>query len=656
MSTALLLLAAVVFPPPRPPSNDITVANRVPIRMRDGVVLYADVYRPVGDGQYPVLVSRTPYSTERAPSAYAPAVFFARRGYVFVFQDVRGRHESEGGWNPFLQEQQDGYDTIEWAARQPWSNGKVGMQGASYLGHVQWQAAMARPPSLAAVFPNLAPTSIYHDTVTLNGAFRLSLAFGWGPVRQESRIMQNTGMHTMPDGPDGLSFEKILWHLPLSEMPKLAGRRAAFWDDWLRHPEYDDFWRAASAEEVFDRIQIPVHTFGGWFDILIQGTLRGYQGVKGQRRMVVGPWGHGPSRKYGEVDFGEEAHVDPQAVELRWFDYTLKGLKNGLEREPPVKIFTMGVNRWRGESRYPLERTEYRKLYFHSEGKPNSYRGDGRLSWEPPSGDPSPARYRHDPDYPVPSIGGNNCCGAPTPAGPVDQRPVEDRNDVLVYTSDYLDQPLDVTGPVQVVLHAASDAGSADFVAKLVDVYPDGKAYNMAEGVYRARRLERGKAQELTIDLVGTSVVFQPGHRIRVSIASSHFPQFDRQPQAANQRVFATRAYASHIVLPVIPRGREELAAELTSIGLRQLGQRDRVVAQITTREALERRKQEVREKILRLIGGLPERRGPLNPKPVGVLERQGYRIEKVIFESLPGSTSRPTSMSQQGRGPSPRS
>lgn len=570
----LALLAAVVFPPPRPPSNDITIENRVPVRMRDGAVLYADVYRPVGEGKYSVLVSRTPYSTERAPSAYVPAVFFARRGYVFVFQDVRGRHESGGDWNPFLQEQNDGYDTIEWAARQSWSNGKVGMQGASYLGHVQWQAAMKTPPSLTAIFPNLSSTSLYHDTITLNGAFRLSLAFGWGPVRQESRIMQNIGMHTTPGGPEALSFERLLWHLPLSQMPQLAGRKAAFYDDWLRHPDYDDYWKAASAEEVFDRIKIPVHTFGGWFDILVQGTLHGYQGVKGARRMVVGPWGHGPTRKYGDLDFGPEAEVDSQTVELHWYDHWLKGMDNGLDKEPPVKLYTMGVNRWRGESRYPLERTEYRKLYFHSPGKPNSVRGDGRLAWEPPAGDAPPARYQYDPENPAPSIGGNNCCGAPTPAGPVDQRPVETRHDVLVYTSDYLERPVDVTGPVKVVLQAASDAPDTDFVARLVDVYPDGKAYNMAEGLLRARYreslsrprpLEPGRVYEMTIDLVGTSVVFQPGHRIRVSVTSSHFPQFDRNPntgepfgqsarvRVANQSVYATPAHPSHIVLPVIP-------------------------------------------------------------------------------------------------------
>src|SRR5437667_6419255 len=202
LALALALQAAppVRLPEIYPPANDVKVDHHVDVPMRDGVVLYADVYRPVGDGKYPVLVSRTPYSTERFPNAYAAPVFFARRGYVFVFQDVRGRHESEGQWDPFRNEQEDGYDTIEWAAGQPWSNGKVGMEGASYLGHVQWQAALKAPPHLVAIFPNLASTSIYHDSITFIGGFRLSLAFGWGPVRQESRIMQDPGVHTIQDG------------------------------------------------------------------------------------------------------------------------------------------------------------------------------------------------------------------------------------------------------------------------------------------------------------------------------------------------------------------------------------------------------------------------------------------------------------------------
>src|SRR5688500_17937922 len=242
--------ARVRFPSDVGPRNDIRVDNRVPVRMRDGITLFADVYRPVGDGRHPVLVSRTPYSTERFPTAYDAAVYFAQRGYVYAFVDVRGRHESDGAWDPFRNSERDGYDTIEWAAKQRWSDGKVAMQGGSYLGQNQWRDAQAAPPSLVAIFPMVASTSIYHDWITLNGGWRLSFNFGWGPVRQESRIMQNPGAHTV-EGLRAIHYEEVQKHLPLRTMLKLVGRRAKFYDDWLANPDYNDYWKPLNAEETF---------------------------------------------------------------------------------------------------------------------------------------------------------------------------------------------------------------------------------------------------------------------------------------------------------------------------------------------------------------------------------------------------------------------
>lgn len=578
----LALMAQVKFPAAYAPTNDVQMDNLVAVPMRDGVSLYADIYRPVGTGKYPVIVSRTPYSTERAPNAYAAAVFFAQRGYAYVYQDVRGRHESEGKWEPFRNDIEDGYDTVEWAAKQPWSNGKVCMDGGSYLGHVQWRAAMAKPPHLTCMVPKVAATSLYHDWITLNGGWRLSFNFGWGPVRQESRIMQNTGPHVMAGGPQNLSFDKMLWHLPLMTMQELAGRNAKFYRDWIRHPDYDAYWKKLNAEEVFPEIGAPVYTMGGWFDIFSQGTLRGYVGMstKGateaarkKSRLLIGPWGHGSSRKFGDIDFGEHAHVDEQAQSLRFFDYWLKGVDDGIDAEPPVTLFVMGKNIWRQEKEYPLARTQYTKMYFSSGGRANSDRGDGKLQWEPPS-DAKPDTYRYDPANPVPSLGGNNCCGTPTPAGPIDQRPIEKRGDILVYTSDFLTKDIEVTGPVKVVLHASSDCVDTDFIAKLIDVFPDGRSIPVAEGIVRARYreslsapklLKPGEVYEFTIDMVGTSNAFLKGHRIRVDITSSHFPQFDRNPntgepfgttaniKVATQTIHHSGARASHIVLPVIP-------------------------------------------------------------------------------------------------------
>ncbi|MCP5111925.1 MAG: CocE/NonD family hydrolase [bacterium] len=581
---ALLSTAAAhEFPTTPPPRNDIRIENRVAVPMRDGVVLYADVYRPAADGKYPVIVSRTPYSTERYPSAYAAAVYFSRRGYVYVSQDVRGRHESEGRWEPFRDDVDDGYDTIEWAAKQPWSNGKVGMDGGSYLGQVQWRAAQARPPHLVTIFPRVASTSIYHDWITVNGGWRLAFNFGWGPVRQESRIMQNTGPHTMAGGPEGISYNKVVWHLPLTGMQGLVGRNAQFYKDWLAHPDYDDYWRKVSVEEHFDKINVPVHTMGGFFDIFAQGTLRGYKGVskkgateearKGSH-MVIGPWEHGVSRKVGDIDWGAAAAVDTSALALRWFDYWLAGVRNGLDSEPPVKVFVMGRNQWRYENEYPLARTQYKPLYLASGGHANGSHGDGSLSWQSGGGG-TPDRYRYDPRNPVPSLGGANCCGVGTTSGARDQRPIEHREDILVYTSALLEEEVEVVGPVKLVLHASSSAVDTDFVAKLVDVYPDGRSINVAEGILRARYrnslsapelLEPGKVYRMAVDMIGTANVFQKGHRIRVHVTSSHFPQFSRnlntgEPfgtgtamKVAEQTVHHSSERPSHVLLPVIPQ------------------------------------------------------------------------------------------------------
>ncbi len=570
------------FPSSPPPRNDIRIDNRVAVPMRDGVILYADVFRPVEEGTYPVIVSRTPYSTERYPSSYSAAVYFARRGYAYVFQDVRGRHESGGRWEPFRDDLEDGYDTIEWAAEQPWSNGKVGMEGGSYLGHVQWRAAQARPPHLVAIFPRVASTSIFHDWITVNGGWRLAFNFGWGPVRQESRIMQNTGPHTMAGGPDGISYAKVVWHLPLNEMQGLVGRNAQFYRDWLAHPDYDDYWRSLSVVEHFDRIAVPVHTMGGFFDIFAQGTLRGFSGVREHggteqarngSHMVIGPWEHGVSSTVGDMDWGEAAEVDTNALALRWFDYWLRDIANGLDKEPPVKVFVMGRNEWRYEHEYPIAGTDYRPLYLDSGGSANGSHGDGRLSWTPPASDSPPDGYSYDPRNPVPSLGGANCCGVGTPSGPRDQRPIEHRSDVLVYTSDILSEPLEVVGPVKLVLHAASSAVDTDFVAKLADVYPDGRSVNVAEGILRARHregvdqqvlMEPGQVYAMEIDMVGTANQFQQGHRVRVHVTSSHFPQFARNlnngepfgtsdtPVVARQTILHTAERPSHIVLPVV--------------------------------------------------------------------------------------------------------
>jgi putative CocE/NonD family hydrolase len=558
----------------------IRIERHLAVAMRDGVKLYADLYRPAREGKFPVLVVRTPYGVQR-DGIHQNMIRFAQNGYAVVVQDVRGRYESEGTWDPFRAEANDGYDTIEWAAKQPWSTGKVGLQGGSYLGHVQWRAATQSPPSLVTMFPAVASTSIYRNWLTHGGAFRLSFNYGWGVVRMPNRIMLPQYWHTESWSPAELKYDALLMHLPLRDIDlQSAGYAVSHFREWLKHESYDSYWQSISDEEHLEKVKVPVHTSGGWFDIFLNGTINGFVGVRRnggteqarrESRMRIGAWGHGRSQKFDDVDFGPDANRSLFDDELRWYDHYLKGEDNGIDREPPVQIFYMGVNKWQGAQDWPLPGTKFTHYYL-SGGSANSARGNGVLS-ERKDTTAGIDRYSYDPANPVPTLGGNNCCGTPTVAGPKDQRPVETRDDVLVYTSEPIQNPLAIAGPVKMKLFAATDGRDTDWMIKLVDVYPDGFAMNIAEGTLRARfrngleklqLLEPGEAYEFEIDMAGTANVFQKGHRIRIDITSSNFPQFDRNPntgeplgasgrtRVARQTVHHGAGRASHVLLPVV--------------------------------------------------------------------------------------------------------
>ncbi|ACT93672.1 CocE/NonD family hydrolase [Dyadobacter fermentans] len=560
--------------------NEVRIERHKAVRMRDGVVLYADVYMPATPGRYPTIVTRTPYGVQR-DGVHQTMIKFAQRGYAVVVQDVRGRYESDGKWEPFRDEAKDGYDTIEWAAAQPFSNGKVATQGGSYLGHNQWQAASLNPPHLVAAFPSLASTNIYANWITMGGAFRLSFNYGWGVVRMPNRIMLPQYWHTEAFTPEELKYANILMHLPLQDGDlQSAGAVVPHYRDWIKHESYDEYWKAISDEERFDKIKVPTYVSGGWFDIFVMGTINGYVGMKNKgatpearkgARMIIGPWGHGPSQKFGDVDFTAAAYVDQFETELSFFDYHLKGIRNAIETDKPVRLFYMGVNQWRAETDWPIPGTQFKELYLGGENA-NSVRGKGTLSFDKPT-KATTDTYRYDPQSPVPTTGGNNCCGTPTPAGPRDQRPLEQREDVLVYTSAFLEKPVTIAGPVKMKLHAATDGRDTDWMVKLVDVHPDGFAMPVSEGIIRAKfrkgldkmkLLTPNQVYEYEIEMTGTANVFRPGHRIRVDITSSNFPQFDRNPNTgeplgtstktriAQQTVHHGGAKLSHIVLPVV--------------------------------------------------------------------------------------------------------
>jgi hypothetical protein len=562
--------------------NDIRIERHKAIPMSDGIILYGDVYMPAAPGKYPTLVTRTPYGVQR-DGMHESCVKFARHGYAIVAVDVRGRYESEGKWEPFRYEARDGYDIIEWAAMQPFSNGRVATNGGSYVGHNQWATASLHPPHLVAAFPVLASTNIYANWITMGGAFRLSFNYGWGVVRMPNRIMLPQYWHTENYMPENLKYDNILMHLPLNDADVAnEGAPVQHYRDWLKHESYDSYWKAISDEEHFGDINVPVHTLGGWFDIFLMGTINGYVGMRNHgatpearagARMIIGPWGHGSTQSYGGVDFTPIAFIDMFETQLRFYDFYLKGIQNGIDKEKPVQLFYMGINKWHGESDWPIPGTEYRNLYLNSEGSANSIRGNGTLSFSRPEKGVSDT-YQYDPSNPVPTTGGNNCCGTPTVAGPVDQRPLERREDVLVYTSEYLNESLTIAGPVKMKLYAATDGPDTDWMIKLTDVYPDGNSMPISEGILRARFREGldkmkllipNQMYEYDIELTGTANVFMPGHRIRIDITSSNFPQFDRNPNTgdplgsstkiriARQTIHYGGKNLSHILLPVVP-------------------------------------------------------------------------------------------------------
>ena len=551
---------------------DVEMHLDVKVPMRDGVTLSADMYLPRASGAFPTVLIRTPYNNN-LPEMIEKGRALANRGYVCVIQDVRGRWDSNGTFYPFTNEANDGYDTQEWIGHQPWSNGKIGMAGGSYLACVQWLSAPLRSEFLTCMAPRVMCNDYFNGLLYPGGAFQLNVAVTWG-MRTRARTAQSIEFHDWTD-----TFHT----LPLCDMAKLAGDDVAFWTDWIEHSADDDYWQAINVEKKFDQIGVPALEMGGWFDLYTRPSFTNFNGLRQRGRgphvkhgkLIIGPWPHRLSgcTRTGDVNFGADSMVDLDALELRWFDYWLKGIDNGIQSEPPLRLFIMGINQWRDEYEWPLARTDWQKWYLHSDGNANTVLGDGGLSPQPPE-DERPDRFLYDPRYPVQTLGGSNCCTPEVvPWGPYDQRPVEMRGDVLCYTSSPLEADLEVTGPIDVVLYAASDASDTDWTAKLVDVSPTGYAMGLCDGIIRARHresrskptlIEPGKVYEYAIEIGATGNVFRKGHQIRIEISSSNFPHYDRnlntgkpfgkdaEMRSARQTVYHTREYPSRVLLPVV--------------------------------------------------------------------------------------------------------
>ncbi len=587
----------------RMPQNDelkVIRERNVMVPMRDGVRLAADIIRPDAPGRYPVLVTRGPYGKDSYVDNPDHSIwFFPKHGYVVVSQDCRARFESEGdSYDPLFQEVQDGYDTVEWAARQPWSNGRVGTTGQSYLGATQYTLATSDPlpPHLQAMAPFSASADFheswcYHTGGAMEWGWMVPYAIfkGRNTLARLGRedLMAQIDEYVLPSD----NFAQPLkdeWyrHLPLSDWVERLKETAPYFGDYLENEGDSPYWQQINLLEHVEKINLPMFHVSSWYDIFLEGALNAYQALRDRggsqlarnsQKLLIGPWAHirpytaPTSGETGDIDFGQEAKIELHRYLLRWFNYWLKDIDTGIMSDPPVRLFVMGENRWRDEQEWPLARTHYTRYYLHSEGPANTRLGAGTLSTAPPGDEPVDT-YQYDPKNPTPTFGGNTLI---IPQGVADQSPVEDREDVLVYTTEALERDTEVTGPIKAHLFAASSAVDTDFTAKLVDVRPDGYAHNIQDGIIRARYrasksqptlIEPGTVYEYVIDLWSTSHLFKADHRMRVEISSSNFPRFDRNPntgapigrddrlEVAHQSVHHREGYASHIVLPIIPR------------------------------------------------------------------------------------------------------
>jgi putative CocE/NonD family hydrolase len=545
------------------------VTTTVEVAMRDGVKLVADVYRDSAIGPVPVVLMRTPYDRTKQK---ALGQRWAGAGYVFVVQDCRGSGGSQGEMAPYNNEGQDGYDTIEWVVAQPWCNGRVGMTGGSYVGAVQWQAAVEHPPGLMAIAPQATWTSFY-DNLYLGGAVRLALISGW--------IAGNTAK---PAGATPADMDKALLKLPLSDVDEAIGWPMPWLDAYLNHPQPDGFWTRLDLVPKLPELKLPVLHVVGYYDFFSRQSVDSFnlmqQGnpddaTTGNQRLILGPWDHGTigKSKVGEIDFGPEAELDPFEAQLDWFERYLKADPAARANSfAPVRYFSMGDNQWHEAMTWPPKDAFGEPFYLLSQGKANTRGGDGRLSRDPPSEDQPADKFRADPADPTPAspVLPNRPLKAAV-WGPVDQRPIEDRNDVLVYTSEPMTEPLVFAGTAKASLFVSTDTPDADWAVKLIDVHPDGFAQNIARGILRGRYrkslehpelMRPGEIEEILIDLGPVAATILPGHRLRVDISGADFPLYDRNPNTAEgikgdktaiatEQVHHRPGALSRIVLPV---------------------------------------------------------------------------------------------------------
>lgn len=531
----------------------------------DGVTLLADIYRPVGLATTPTILVRIPLTRTKSNQMRADVIarYWAKRGYTVVIQGTRGRYGSEGNFYPLIHERADGLETLKWLQTQAWFDGRLAMWGGSAFGHTQWSVADQMSPGFFALHVHIVSTN-FRRMFFPGEAFALESALYWA-IR--SRGVEDRTV-------DVRDLERGARILPLLDADDQAIGDTDFYNDWLRHKDDQEFWEAIDGRDRPQTLQAPILLLAGWYDPFLPGqlddfeviTARAPSSVGSNSRLIIGPWGHATSIRVPGMGVGipyRESTLEPS---LPWFDFHLKVRADRLTM-PRVRLFVMGENRWRDEQEWPLARTVYTPYYFHSAGHANTAEGDGRLEGEAPNEDQAPDRYAYDPLDPVPTRGGAMLGDR---SGIMTQNDIESRNDVLVYSTTALTKPLEVTGPLHAVLYVGTDVPSTDFTVKLVDVHPDGLAYNVCDGILRRRYSHSvGRGEEPTaikVELGPTSHLFLAGHRMRVEVSSSNFPRFDRnlnsgedpslaiKTQVAYQVLVHQGTHLSHIVLPIIPR------------------------------------------------------------------------------------------------------
>lgn len=557
--------AQVVEPGPKSPANLEQPGLSIP--MRDGVRLAANLFLPQAIGRWPAILFRTPYGRKGSSSRSYRTLL--QRGYAVVIEDVRGRNGSQGTFQTIEQEGPDGSDTINWIAEQRWSNSRVVMAGGSYLGMVQWWAAIQDNPHLAAIAPMFSGDDDYEDRYYSNGgAMQLGHRLSW--------LSQNL---TPPLQVRPL-FASYINHLPLRTADVAAtGLELPVWRAAVDHPSYDAYWKFQSIREKIHQIDVPVLSMGGWFDNYAESDLDMFARLAAAHKIVetwIGPWGHNPGLSFPTRDFGAEATIPIRSTQADWFDrWAPRTTVIADAPIPLLHIFVMGPDVWRKEHEWPLSRARSTPFYLSSRGHANTGTGDGALDRYPVRKSP-PDTFTYDPKDPVPTVGGAICCDSKImPPGPLEQSAVERRPDVLVYTSEPLNESVEVTGQVRAILYVSTSANDTDFTVKLVDVYANGRALMVCDGIQRLRYrlsldkpvfVKHNQAYQISVDAGVTSYVFPIGHRIRIEISSSNFPRFDRSLNSsglnaditkmpkAKQTVLHERNYPSALILPVIPR------------------------------------------------------------------------------------------------------